>query len=197
MLNAKFFEILDENTLHSYQKEGLLCIVGWLPLSEPNDFINLALQINHPWPFSSKPYTQRSISKTNKQTNKKNFSFWETYFNDQISSFIVLFLGPPPNGTRFFFFFFQFKINKKIANHKLDELTFKGEHRQDNYGRTKRGEQKFRGCLVCVFKQPFSVFKQHYTYFHTFFHPQMFSNNNFQFLNTYTKQILNLSKINM
>ena len=74
-----------------------------------------------------------------------------------------------------FFFFFQFKINKKIANHKLDELTFKGEHRQDNYGRTKRGEQKFRGCLVCVFKQPFSVFKQHYTYFHTFFHPRVFS----------------------
>ena len=46
-------------------------MVGWLPLSEPNDFINLALQINHPWPFSSKPYTQRSISKTK---NKKKIN---------------------------------------------------------------------------------------------------------------------------
>ena len=49
-----------------------------------------------------------------------------------------------------------------------------------------------RGCLVCVFKQPFSVFKQYFTYFYTFFHPhvfpQMFSNNNFQFLNICTKR---------
>ena len=40
-----------------------------------------------------------------------------------------------------------------------------------------------RGCLVCVFKQLFSVFKQYFTYFYTLFHPhvfpQMFSNNNF------------------
>ena len=53
-----------------------------------------------------------------------------------------------------------------------------------------------RGCLVCVFKQPFLVFKQHFTYFHTFFHPhvfsQMFSNNNFQFLNTCTKRTLSI-----
>ena len=56
-------------------------------------------------------------------------------------------------------------------------------------------EQKLlRGCLVCVFKQPFSVFKQHFTHFHKLFHPhvfpQMFLNNNFQFLNTRTKQTL-------
>ena len=48
------------------------------------------------------------------------------------------------------------------------------------------------GYLVCVFKQQFSVFKQHFTYFHTLFHShvflQMFSNNNFQFLNTCTKR---------
>ena len=52
----------------------------------------------------------------------------------------------------------------------------------------------FRGCLVCDFKQPFSVFKQHFTQFNTLFHPhvfpQMFLNNNFQFLNTQTKQAL-------
>ena len=52
-----------------------------------------------------------------------------------------------------------------------------------------------KGCLVCIFKQPFSVFKQHFRYFHTFFHPHvfppMFLNNNFQVLNTCIKRILN------
>ena len=55
--------------------------------------------------------------------------------------------------------------------------------------------KKLRGCLVCVFKQSFSVFKQHFTHFNTLFHPhvlpQIFLNNNFQFLNTHTKQALN------
>ena len=55
-----------------------------------------------------------------------------------------------------------------------------------------------RGCLVCVFKQPFSVFKQHFTHFNTFFHPhvfsQMFLNNKFQFLNIHTKRALSDSK---
>ena len=50
------------------------------------------------------------------------------------------------------------------------------------------------GCLVYVLKQSFSVFKQYFTYFNTFFHLhvflQMFLNNNFQFLNTNTKQTL-------
>ena len=54
---------------------------------------------------------------------------------------------------------------------------------------------KLRVCLVSVFKQQFSVFKQYFTYFHTLFHPhifpQKFLNNNFQFLNTCTKQTLN------
>ena len=56
--------------------------------------------------------------------------------------------------------------------------------------------QKLRGCLVYVFKQPFSVFKQHFTHFNTLFYPHVFSqiflNNNFQFLNTHTKRTLNL-----
>ena len=55
---------------------------------------------------------------------------------------------------------------------------------------------KFRARLICVFKQHFSVFKQHFTYFQILFHPhiipQMFSNNNFQFLNTYTKRALRI-----
>ena len=38
-------------------------MVGWLPLSEPNDFTNLALQINHPIPFSCKPKTQKKRKK--------------------------------------------------------------------------------------------------------------------------------------
>ena len=54
--------------------------------------------------------------------------------------------------------------------------------------------EKLRGCLVCVFKQSFSIFKQHFTHFNTLFHPHVFSqiflNNNFQFLNTRTKRVL-------
>ena len=50
------------------------------------------------------------------------------------------------------------------------------------------------GCLVYVFKQLFWVFKQYFMHFNAFFHPhvfsQMFSNNNFQFLNTCTKRTL-------
>ena len=45
--------------------------------------------------------------------------------------------------------------------------------------------------LVHPLKHMFSVFKQHYTYFHTFFHPHVFShifsNPCFQFLRTCTK----------
>ena len=59
--------------------------------------------------------------------------------------------------------------------------------------------QPLGGCLVSISKQQFSVFKQHLTYFHTFFHPhvfpQKFLNNNFQFLNTCTKQALDLLEI--
>ena len=51
-------------------------------------------------------------------------------------------------------------------------------------GTTQLG-RKIRGCLVCIFKQPFSVFKQYFTHFNALFHPhvfpQMFSNNNFQY----------------
>jgi len=42
------------------------------------------------------------------------------------------------------------------------------------------------GCLVCDFKQQFSVFKQHYTYFHIFFHLYVFSKNT----NNVTRTIL-------
>ena len=48
------------------------------------------------------------------------------------------------------------------------------------------------GDWFVFFKQLFSVFKQHYMYFYIFFHshvfPQIFSNNNFQFLNICTKR---------
>ena len=54
--------------------------------------------------------------------------------------------------------------------------------------------ENFRGCLVNGFKQPFLVFKQHFTHFNALFHPhvfpQMFLNNNFQFLNICTKRTL-------
>ena len=56
-----------------------------------------------------------------------------------------------------------------------------------------------RGCLVYIFKQQFSVFKQHFTHFNALFHPhvfpQIFLNNNFQFLNTYTKRALNFASL--
>ena len=52
--------------------------------------------------------------------------------------------------------------------------------------------------MVCIFKQHFSVFKQHFTYFNALFHPHVFSqiflNNNFQFLNIYTKRVLGVKK---
>ena len=51
-----------------------------------------------------------------------------------------------------------------------------------------------KGYLVSVFKQPFLIFKQHFTYFNALFHLhvflQIFLNNNFQFLNIYTKRTL-------
>ena len=50
-------------------------------------------------------------------------------------------------------------------------------------------QQALWGCLVCVFKQQFSVFKQHFTHFHILFYPhvfsQIFSNNNFQLTKPY------------
>ena len=50
-----------------------------------------------------------------------------------------------------------------------------------------------RARLVCVFKQLFLVFKQYFMYFNVLFHlhifPQIFLNNNFQFLNICTKRI--------
>ena len=58
----------------------------------------------------------------------------------------------------------------------------------------------FGGCLVCNLKQPFSVFKQHFTHFNALFHPhvfpQIFLNNNFQFLNTWTKRALDVLLLN-
>ena len=30
------------------------------------------------------------------------------------------------------------------------------------------------GCLVSIFKQPFSIFKQYFTHFYTLFHPHVF-----------------------
>ena len=70
--------------------------------------------------------------------------------------------------------------------------------RTHNFWLIIRSQEKLRGCLVYDFKQPFLVFKQHFTHFNTLFHPhvfpQIFSNNNFQFLNTCTKRTLNSLK---
>ena len=57
------------------------------------------------------------------------------------------------------------------------------------------------GCLVCIFKQHFLVFKQYFTHFNALFHPhvfpQIFLNNNFQFLNICTKRTLYLSQFHL
>ena len=57
------------------------------------------------------------------------------------------------------------------------------------------------GCLVNGFKQPFLVFKQYFTHFNALFHPhvfpQIFLNNNFQFLNICTKRTLYLSQFHL
>ena len=66
--------------------------------------------------------------------------------------------------------------------------------------RKTKQNKTVREYLVCVFKQSFSDFKQYFTYFYILFYPhvfsQIFSNNNFQFLNTCTKQTLINSKKN-
>ena len=80
--------------------------------------------------------------------------------------------------------------NLGVLNQSYLQLASTGERKK------KKKNLSFRGCLVCVFKQPFSVFKQHFTYFNTLFHPhvfpQIFLNNNFQFLNTHTKRALSI-----
>ena len=77
---------------------------------------------------------------------------------------------------------------------QLNQVTKKKKRRSKE--RRSISWLKIRGCLVCVFKQLFSVFKQHFTYFNALFHPhefsQMFSNNNIQFLNICTKWTLTL-----
>ena len=50
------------------------------------------------------------------------------------------------------------KKNKTKQNKRLEEYTFVDT----------------KGCLVCVFKQPFSVFKQYFMYFYILFHPHVF-----------------------
>ena len=70
-----------------------------------------------------------------------------------------------------------------------------GENMDIQKKKRKKRVKYVTECLVIIFNQQFSVFKQHFTYFYIFFHPhiflQKFLNNNFQFLNTCTKRTLN------
>ena len=120
-------------------------------------------------------FGQREISERGKKKKKKK----PQNIVSQIS--LILKRNPPPN----------FRSGSRIR------LSYGSLYTQPRLRPTKATLfQKVRGCLVCSFKQPFSVFKQHFTHFNTLFHPhvfpQIFSNNNFQFLNTYTKRALNL-----
>ena len=51
---------------------------------------------------------------------------------------------------------------------------------------------EIEGCLVMLFKQQFSVFKHHNTYFTTFFNPHVF----LQHLNNVIKNLLRGSFVN-
>ena len=96
-----------------------------------------------------------------------------------------------------------------FTNPQIPHQPFNNNNNNNNQKKKKKGKlgftkerclslvvifHMFWGCLVCVFKQPFSVFKQHFTYFYILFHPhefsQMFLNNIFQFLNTCNKRTL-------
>ena len=88
-------------------------------------------------------------------------------------------------------FIFLFKILKIITQKLLWRIVYGPWETPYVFGCFRK---LLRGCLVCDFKQSFSVFKQYFTHFNTLFHShvfsQIFSNNNFQFLNTYTKRTL-------
>ena len=80
------------------------------------------------------------------------------------------------------------KLLTKIKSKKMSHLIIMGNSYMI---------QTLGGCLVHSLKHIFSVFKQHYTYFHTFFYsqvfPHMFSNTCFQFLSACTKHLLDLT----
>ena len=83
-------------------------------------------------------------------------------------------------------------LNKEVCgshvliDHFLVEMRFstrkkKEKKRKKNTGarggnaiQTPSLSLDFKGCVVHHFKQPFSVFKQHYTYFHILFYPHVF-----------------------
>ena len=74
------------------------------------------------------------------------------------------------------------KKKKKVEIRHKQSIWFSQPQRRFQYefrktpcfSATKQNFKQLRGCLVCVFKQPFLVFKQHFTHFNTFFHPHVF-----------------------
>ena len=69
----------------------------------------------------------------------------------------------------------SYRVNSKL-------YLFPTQKKKKKKKPTKFGNQlpklKFRGCLVVYFEQQFLIFKQYYMYFHTFFHPHVFPQNN-------------------
>ena len=98
---------------------------------------------------------------------------------------------------RFIIFFSHYSQSVILDNYKngCETYNFSFETEVES----KLIKQRLRGCLVCVFKQPFLIFKQYFMHFNTLFHShiflKMFLNNNFQFLNTHTKRVINFAKI--
>ena len=96
---------------------------------------------------------------------------------------------------RFIIFFSHYSQSVILDNYKngCETYNFSFETEVES----KLIKQRLRGCLVCVFKQPFLIFKQYFMHFNTLFHShiflKMFLNNNFQFLNTHTKRVKSCS----
>ena len=59
-----------------------------------------------------------------------------------------------------------------VLNQK--HTTCSGKHPMNSHYKSRRHSKKSRPCLVHNFKHMFSVFKQHYMYFHMLFHSHVF-----------------------
>ena len=109
---------------------------------------------------------------------------WHPLFTGYLLKLIYYVLAPSQSYKNPSFSHFTYILLQSFGKKSRLQLTFCRFHFM---GLVK----KPRECLVCIFKQLFSFFKQHFIFFHTLFYShvfsQMFLNNNFQFLNTCTK----------
>ena len=80
-------------------------------------------------------------------------------------------------------------LDKPILRHQKKKKKKKREVYKEN--------EKSRARLVHVFKHMFSIFKQHYTYFHIHFYPHVFPKKQKTVVYTRTKQAPSIFKVNI